>query len=210
MKSIAADKWVDFFNVLVTICLITFANGCKDNDGGGTSPSADISMTTPYVTTSDIVSINEAFSSSADAPWGFAHNGIDFFPDGSLKPFQTASSGIVEEVKLWQNSISSNWQVNVRVKFNSIYSFEYAFEPFSMVQSNGQIQLNNISVSVGQTLPEASIIGNLYTVGSGAHVHFSLIKNGVGICPEPYFTTAARDSILNLIHKDHPTWNMCY
>jgi hypothetical protein len=212
LKKRSADTWVDFFIVFVTICLITFGNGCKEkvNDGGVVSPLADISMTTPYVTTSDIASINECFSSSTNAPWGFVHNGIDISPDGNLKPFQTVSSGVVEEVRLWQNSISSNWQVNVRIKFNSAYSVEYAFEPFSAVQSDGQTQLNNISVSVGQTISEASIIGNLYTAGSGPHAHFMLMKNSVAICPEPYFTTAARDSVLNLIHKNHPTWNMCY
>ena len=210
MKSISAERWVGFFNVLATVCLITLSNGCKHNDGGNTSPSADISLTTPYVNASDIASINEAFSSSATAPWGFEHNGIDFSPSGSLKPFQTVSSGVVEEVRLWQNNISSNWQVNIRIKFNSTYSVEYAFEPFSTVQSDGQTQRDNILVSVGEILSQARIIGNLYTAGSGAHVHFGLIKNGVAVCPEPYFSAAARDSILNLIHKDHPAWNMCY
>lgn len=169
-----------------------------------------ISMTTPYVNSTDIASINEAFSSTACAPWGFAHNGIDFFPNGNLKPFQAVSSGVIEDVQLWQNDISLNWQVNVRIKYNDTYSVEYAFEPFSTIQSDGDTQLANILVSAGQNVSQGDIIGNLYTVGGGAHVHFGLIKDGIAICPEPYFTIDARDSILNLIHIVWPDANMCY
>ena len=169
-----------------------------------------ISMITPYVNSSDIATINEAFSSDASAPWGFAHNGVDFPPTADLKPFRSASSGIVEEVHLWQNDFSLNWQVNITIRYDSTYSVVYVFEPFSQDPAVGQTQLNNIKVSLGQVLSQGDIIGNLYGAGSGVHVHFGLMKNDTAICPEPYFTSEARTSILDLIHQDHPTWNMCY
>lgn len=171
---------------------------------------SDISMITPYKNSFDMSSINEAFSSTASAPWGFVHDGIDFSPNGNLKPFQAVSSGVVEVVMLMQNNISSNWQVNVRIKYNSTYSVEYAFEPFSAAQSDGNTQLANILVSVGQNVAQGDVIGNLYTVGSGAHVHFGLYKSGAAICPEPYFTPEARTSILNLLYVVWPNANMCY
>ena len=157
-----------------------------------------------------MASINEAFSSTASAPWGFAHDGIDFFPNGNLKPFQAVSSGVVEFVELKQNNISLNWQVNVRIKYDSTYSVEYAFEPFSAVQSDGDTQRANILVSAGQNVTQGDIIGNIYTVDGAAHVHFGLYKNGVAICPEPYFTLEAGISILNLLHVGFPNANMCY
>ena len=169
-----------------------------------------ISMITPYVNSSDTAFINEAFSSDATAPWGFMHNGIDFFTTANLKPFWSASSGIVEEVRLWQNDISLNWQVNVTIRCDSSYSLVYVFEPMSGFAADGQAQLNNISVVEGQVLSKGDSIGNLFIAGSGTHVHFGFSKNYTAICPEPYFTSGARTSILNLIHKDHPTWNMCY
>jgi hypothetical protein len=127
-----------------------------------------------------------------------------------LKPFQAVSSGVVENVELWQNNISLNWQVNVRIKYNSTYSVEYAFEPFSAVQSDGDTQRTNILISAGQNVAQGDIIGNLYTVGSGAHVHFGLYKNGAAICPEPYFTSEAKTSILNLLYVVWRGANMCY
>jgi len=78
------------------------------------------------------------------------------------------------------------------------------------VQSDGNTQLANILVSVGQNVTQGDIIGNLYTVGDFAHVHFGLYENGVAICPEPYFTSQARNSILNLLRLIHPDASMCY
>ena len=72
-------------------------------------------MITPYESESEMGPTREAFSSDASAPWGFAHQGIDFFPNGDLKLFRSATSGEVREVKLWQNDRTSNWQVNVTV-----------------------------------------------------------------------------------------------
>jgi len=175
--------------------------------GGGVD---SISMLTPYLNNFDMASIHEAFSSTSSAPWGFEHNGVDFFPAGNNKPFQAVASGTVEAVRLWQNDRSSNWQVNVMIKVNPTYSVEYAFEPFSTSQTDGNTQLANISVSMGQIVAQGTVIGNLFTVAPAAHVHFTLLQNSISICPENYFTTSAKDSVLRLIHKDHPTWNMCY
>lgn len=42
-----------------------------------------------------------------------------------------------------------------------------------------------------------------------AHVHFHLESNSGLVCPEPYFTPEARDSILNLIHREYPDSSIC-
>lgn len=84
---------------------------------------------------------------------------------------------MVEIVQLWQNNISLNWQVNVRIRYNSTYYVEYSFEPFSAVQTDGVTQFDNILVSVGQSITQGDIIGNLYTVTNSAHVHFGLYNN---------------------------------
>ncbi|MDH3389921.1 MAG: M23 family metallopeptidase, partial [Gammaproteobacteria bacterium] len=42
-----------------------------------------------------------------------------------------------------------------------------------------------------------------------AHVHFTLYENAVPICPAPFFTQAARDSILNLVTVVHQDVVMC-
>lgn len=184
----------------------------RNNQNTGRIPAtyATISMGTPYVTSTDIASINEAFSSTASAPWGFAHNGIDFPPAANNTPFQAVSSGTVESIDLMQNNVTSNWQVNVRIRFNATYATDHIFEPFTTSLADGQTQRANITLSVGQSVAQGDIIGTLLVVGNGAHVHFGLLQNNTAICPEAFFTAVAKTSILDLIHKNHPTWNMCY
>jgi len=111
--------------------------------------TGDISMITPYKSSSDIANIGEAFSSTYSAPWGFAHSGINFFPNGNLKPFQAVSSGSVDLVELSQNDLTSNWQVNIHITYNDTYSIDYVFEPMSKIQSDGNTQRANILVSTG-------------------------------------------------------------
>jgi hypothetical protein len=187
--------------VILSILLALSLTGCSCGDG------EDISMITPYINETDVRWVG-SFSSSDNCPWGFAHRGIDIFATGNLKPFQAVCSGVVTSIGLWQPV--EDWQVSVNIRFNSIYWVGYAFEPFSSNQSDGQTQLDNILVSEGQTVSQGDIIGYLYIVGEYAHVDFALYKKGYAICPEPYFTQEATDSILRLIHKEQPGWDMCY
>jgi hypothetical protein len=168
------------------------------------------SMITPYVSTSDIASINEAYSASDNAPWGFIHKGIDFFPTDNYKPFRAVFSGVIKEIKLWQGAQISNSKVDVTLEFDSSFSAVYYFEFFSQDTADEQIQLNNILVSEGQSVSQGDVIGKLYMAGGGSHVHFSLIKDGEMICPEPCFTQEAKNSILEILHKTYPGSEMCY
>jgi hypothetical protein len=176
--------------------------------------ASTISMITPYVNSTDLEPIDRVFSLSASCPWGVEHTGIDFMPNRNLVPFQAVCSGSVDYIELWQLPTTSNWQVHVRLKYNDAYSVLYAFEPMSTDRSDGETQLANILVSEGQTVSQGDIIGHLYDpvgLGHGAHVDFGLLNEDWDrICPEPYFTSEARDSILSLIHEAHPGWNMCY
>jgi hypothetical protein len=191
----------------------------KDDDRNVSTPgtasitlASTFSMITPYVNETDINPTLLGPSCSSDnSPLGFEHTAFDFFTTGNLKPFQAVCSGVVEWVDLFLNPGNSYWQVNVLIIFNSTYSVHYAFEPCGNSQSDGQTQLDNILVSGGQAVSQGDVIGYLYTVDAQyAHVDWGLRKNGVGVCPEPYFTSEARDSILRLLHRDHPEWNMCY
>lgn len=181
----------------------------------GGPPGAPISMITPYVNESDMVDIDPAYSETTNAPWPCCHSGLDPHPTGNLKPFRAVSSGVVEKVNLIQLMSTSNWQVEVEIKYNSTYSVYYAFEPMTRIRADGATQLENILVSKGQTVNQGMIIGKLYAAGEGAHVHFSLFKydsNGGDpvTCPEPYFTPKARKSILRLIRVAWQGAKMCY
>ena len=197
--------------ILLLILILLYYLGTLNNNNW---PSEPISMLTPYVTEADIVSINEAYSETATCPWGFVHQGIDFFPPlGSLHEFQAVSSGVVQDVNLWVNSVNNFWQVNVTIKYNNTFSVEYAFEPMSSLQADGQTQLANILVAAGDTVSSGQVIGRLHAAMNGAHVHFSLTENVQFICPEPYFTPSAQASIMTILQNtfpSEPNLQMCY
>lgn len=197
-------KIVLFFSLFLLLV------GCKKKEDEAPTGTGDISMSVPYLNSSDVQGVFEAYSTGSNSPWGFAHNGIDFFPKGNLMPIKAVAPGKVVELKLWRNNQSVNYQVNVSVQYNSLYTVLYIFEPFSDKESDGQTQLQNILVANGRNISAGQLIGKLYAVGNGSHVHFGLNKDGNATCPEAYFNLIAKDSLLNTIHKTRPGWNLCY
>lgn len=177
--------------------------------------ASEFSLITPYVNSSDIVSVTP-FSSGSSSPWGWAHTGIDFMPLANTTPFRAAAPGVVRDVTLtsltYLGMLIPVWQVNVIIEHDDTYSLVYAFETFSSKQTDGQIQLDMITVSKGQFVAQGDIIGTSYVADPAVQVtvDFGVTRNGVRICPEGYFTSEAKNSILNLIHKNQPTWVFCF
>jgi murein DD-endopeptidase MepM/ murein hydrolase activator NlpD len=170
----------------------------------------DPKMIAPFSDPSEFGPVNEAFSATGAAPWGFAHDGIDFFPLADGTPLRAAAAGAVSERTLGRNPTSQNWQVNLAVVYDDHYTVEYVFEPFSAVTADGEAQLAAVLLAPGTTVVPGDPIGSVKVAGSGAHLHFGLKKDEAWICPEPYFTEEGATAVLDLIHRDHPTWAMCY
>jgi len=191
------------------LLIIFFLISCEDseklldNDFG-----LGLNLSTPYVQEENIQSINEAFSLSDSAPWGFKHGGIDFFPKTNLVSFQSSCAGEVSKIELWKNG--NKWQVNVIITCNDEFTILYIFEPFAADEKIGKEQLNQIVISKGETVEKNSLIGNLILSNKGGHVHFSLKQNNEFICPQDYFTEEAYLSIMRIIQNKNPDWKMCY
>ena len=172
-----------------------------------------ISVLTPYMNRDHILAIHQAYSEDDTAPWGFEHRGIDFSPAIHWAPFQAVFSGVIEVVDLYENVIdedTSFWHVNVKLVHDAVWSAWYAFEPMMESQTYGITQLLNVVVSEGDRVQAGELMGKLYAASPGAHVHFTLNKNDEAVCPKSYFSPQARASVLDIIHDDHPTWEMCY
>ncbi|MFZ5775690.1 MAG: hypothetical protein ACOY3Z_09435 [Thermodesulfobacteriota bacterium] len=203
--------------------------------GGAACYGADATpapLVTPYVAEADMASVNESFSTAGvSSPWGFTHNGIDFSPQGNLRPFQAVCSGTVDSLTLCQNDVTANWQVNLTVACDQYvsnpggyfppFTIVYGFEPMSASQADGQTQLANIAVSQGQAVAQGDVLGNLLVVGAGAHVHFGVMAYGgsawseigspsIAFCPEQHFSSGARDSILRLLRVVWADADFCY
>jgi hypothetical protein len=169
---------------------------------GPTAPPSN--LITPYVNESDMTDIRDGFSSDkSSSPWDFVHDGFDIYPQGDLKPFQAVCSGRVHWI------YTGSEQVIVMLACNSTFTAEYNFETQS--PQTGQTQLDNIIVVENQEVSQGDIIGYLYAPNENAHVHFTLHKNWIPSCPEPYFGLDARNSMLNLLRVTFPDADMlCY
>ena len=168
------------------------------------SDPAAFNLVTPYVNEADMREINDFFNAQySEAPWGRIHDGLDIDPGGNLRPFQAACAGRVKKLYKFDD------QVMLLIDCNPTYTLGYNFE--SQAPNTGQAQYDNILVSEGQLVTQGDVIGYLYSAENpeDAHVHFTLYKNAVPICPAPHFTQAAHDSILNLVAVVHQEVIMC-
>jgi hypothetical protein len=171
----------------------------------------DITILSPHMSDADIDNIPEAFSNSAASPWGFTHVGIDFIPTRNLVPFQAVIDGEITVFSCGENPLPMGWHCGFCIEQGE-FTACYNFEVFSDSDDLGASQQANVFFAEGDQVDAGEILGYLVQGGESAHLDFGVIPSTGGnrSCPQPYFTTEAYDSIMGLIHADHPTWEMCY
>ncbi len=164
-----------------------------------------------YQNQSDIYAFNEGYSESDNCPWGFVHNGIDyFFNNGS--PVIAAAPGQVESITWTDNGegASNRFYITVLIRFNATTIIHYNFEPFTQNAADKDTQLNMLGVSAGDWVAKGDKIATFLHVNGGAHIHFGVIQDGQWQCPRPYFSDADYTELMDLVHSYHPTWDLCY
>lgn len=153
----------------------------------------------------------EGYSETNSCPWGFIHNGIDYFFTNNTEVI-AAAPGYVEEV---------NWRVNpdttlnmynifVVIRFNASIVLHYCFEPFTHVEGDQYRQLEMLSVKVGDWVMKGDTIGRFLYVEEAAHIHFGVKGGDIWYDPEPFFGSSDHDEIMALINDYHPGWSLSY
>jgi murein DD-endopeptidase MepM/ murein hydrolase activator NlpD len=170
--------------------------------------SDELSIITPYINEDDIISVNEAYSMSDDAPWGFTHPGVDFSTEYTI-PIQAVTDGVICNVATTNEHGNMGWRTAFCITYGD-YAPCYSLETFSEDESIGEEQTASVLVENDQVVKQGDIVANLVYGGSGAHIDFGIGHDNTRICPEPYFTEEAQESVMYLITKDHPDWPMCY
>jgi len=173
-----------------------------------------ISMVTPYVSQSDMRWIRQGYSATTNAPWNFAHDGVDPQPTNDRAPFRAVCAGTIADVALRQEPDQGEgrmWDVQVVLLYDPTWSASYSFEPKTTNAADGWTQLTNIVVSLWQSVTQGQTIGYLHQADQSAHVHLSLRRNAECVCPDPFFTHAARTSIVYLLRQRFTNaTGMCY
>ncbi len=171
------------------------------------APSSSL-LVFPFENISNLGPIRAAYSVTPDCPWGFVHDGIDFYPTVDLKPVVAVASGTVSGVQLY--NAGTNWAVDVGIRHQENLLSGYTFMTMSGSESYGSSQLASIVVTANQAVVQGEIIGYLNTPSTNSHVHFSLIANGNTTCPASYFNSNAVTSVLYLLDLQWPGAAMCY
>ncbi|RDE12886.1 MAG: hypothetical protein C4K47_07090 [Candidatus Thorarchaeota archaeon] len=181
-------------------------------DPGDRYPSTKLNyMGVIYVNRSDLYGYYEGYSETADCPWGFIHNGIDYvFYNNS--PVIAAAPGYVEDVS-WRenpNTTLNMYNIYVAIRFNATILVRYGFEPFTHVVGDQYRQLSMLTVEEGDWVQKGDLIGHFLRIEDSAHIHFGVQKGNDWLDPEPFFGASDLAEILGLIEIYHPGWELSY
>jgi len=179
--------------------------------GGRYDDSALTDMGVIYETQADINSWNEGYSASDVCPWGFVHEGLDYFYNNNSAVL-AAAPGKVHEIKYRDNGeeVDNRFWVSITIRFNRTVDVYYNFESWTNQSSDWENQKSMIAVVEGDWVEKGQEFARFLTVGNGAHIHFDVKEGKTKPCPMKYLSTVAYNELLSLVHSYHPTWDLCY
>lgn len=101
--------------------------------------------------------------------WGSYHRGIDIARPSNYN-IKASDNGVVTAVG-WEGTYGQRIVINHNNGYETVYA-----------------HLSEIKVSVGQVVPQGSVIGIMGSTGrsTGTHLHFEVHKNGALVDPLSY------------------------
>jgi hypothetical protein len=164
-----------------------------------------------FVHTDNITAVNEAYSNTANCPWGFKHEGFDFFFANNSRVI-AAAPGQVERIEThdWGADKENRYTVNVQIRFNCSAVVNYHFESWTAQSDDWEHQKAIIGVKEGDWVSIGQEIGHMLSIGPGAHIHFDVVENNERHCLTQYYSAEAYQKMTDLIHLFHPDWELCY
>lgn len=168
-------------------------------------------MNVIYDNRSDNYAFNEGYSESAACPWGFEHNGLDIFLNNNSKVIAGAP-GLVEELtwKDYGEGVDNRFHIRLQVRFNKDIVLGYNFEPWTQLSTDKDKQLAMFTIQEGDWVELGQEIARFLYVDVGAHIHFDVNLNNEQTCPQPFFSTAGYNEMMEMIHSFQFDWDMCY
>lgn len=164
-----------------------------------------------YANRSDIRTFGEGWSTSNSCPWGFVHNGIDFFFKNDSKVLATAP-GQVERIELRDNGASTEnrYTIILGIRFNATVVVMYGFEPWTNHTADRNQQLAMFKVSNGTWVAKGDVIATFLMLQGAAHIHFGVTQDYTWRDPTLYMSSSTIVELLAMEHTYEPTWNLSY
>ena len=164
-----------------------------------------------YENQSDINAVNEAYSNTENCPWGFVHEGFDYFMNNNTAVL-AAAPGVVYDIVYNDNGEESDnrYCVAVWIRFNETVEVGYNFESWTTNESDWDNQKNMIDIQEGDWVEQGQEIGRFLQVGGAGHIHFDVMENNERQCHTKYYSQEGYAEIMDLIHSYHSDWDYCY
>jgi len=177
---------------------------------GNRYPSTNLNyMGVLFENKSDIQAFNEGYSESDACPWGFEHNGLDFFFKNDSKVL-AAAPGKVWGIEKHDGEGYNVYHVRIWIRFNRTTQLGYNFEPWTTLETDRDKQISMFRVSVGDWVQKGDTIANFLEMNESAHIHFDIIENNKRFCPTKYFSPDGYIQMMDLVHTYQPAWDLCY
>ncbi|MHA1684218.1 MAG: M23 family metallopeptidase [Promethearchaeota archaeon] len=191
--------------------LVIFKDNLFFSAGGRYDDSKLDYMDVIYANQSDIYAFNEGYSETDACPWGFVHNGIDYFFNNDSAVIAAAPGKVTGIVSRdYGASVENRYHARIIIRFNKSTEIVYNFEMWTNNSADLDHQLALFNVTLGQWVEKGQRIATFLNINSGAHIHFGVEEHYGESCPQKYFSTDGYTEIMSLIHSYHPTWDLCY
>ncbi len=164
-----------------------------------------------YSNRSDIEAFNEGYSESDICPWGFIHNGIDYFYNNNSDVI-AAAPGLVESIELrdWGLESWHRYTISVSIRFNTTVRLTYGFEPITNLTADQAQQLAMFTIEEGSWVEKGDVIAKFLKSNEGAHIHFGVYQNEQAQDPTLYMSNGALIELQEMVHDFNPTWDISY
>ena len=164
-----------------------------------------------YSNRSDIEAFNEGYSESDICPWGFIHNGIDYFYFNNSDVI-AAAPGLVETIELrdWGPESWQRYTISVSIRFNASVTLTYGFEPITNSTEDQAQQLAMFNFEEGTWVEKGEVIAKFLRSNEGAHIHFGVYQNDIARNPTLYMSAAELNELEEMVHDFNPTWDVSY
>ncbi|HME53147.1 MAG TPA: peptidoglycan DD-metalloendopeptidase family protein [Candidatus Lokiarchaeia archaeon] len=181
------------------------------NNGGRYDSSVLNDMGVIYTNRTDIHAFREGYSTSAACPWGFAHNGIDYFFTNSSSYIAAAPGNVISvQVNDFGSSQANRYRVAINIRFSATLVLLYNLEPWTNSTTKRDYVVSQIQVKVGDWVVKGQSLGTFVGYSDGSHVHFGVLVNNNAVCPQPYFGVPDLAELMAMIHSYNSSWNLCY
>ena len=95
----------------------------------------------PYFFFKDFkIAFNEGYSESASCPWGFEHNGLDYFFNNGSNVI-AAAPGQIWEIENHEGEGNNKYHVRIWIRFNKSTVLGYNFEPWTTKEADRNKQI---------------------------------------------------------------------